>query len=301
MTLLELGPRISRSSDISHWTAAPDLETSLAMVRAAVADGIKIADAGTGRRIGELRDLVADAVGVAVGWLAWTFARRRPGGGPGPSFAAVKRVAAAKLGSRSALRATGTTDSSFPRKWESSVVATKNTGSPASAGMAQRGFRSKTERDSGRGKRGGKVPEIHQPFGTQTKNDLPVDGLVVVNRDVAKAYCFAQALSQRTVQLAGTSEQHKSLPHRVRRFDVRLACQPVRGKVHAELDGPCQVQGNDVLGIEIGGERCRRLRATDFEPRHAATQGLELLVDYRLIHASRRVRRMWFCSGTKSA
>ena len=59
----------------------------------AFAVGIEIAQAATGWRIGEPADLLADAVGVAVGWLVWTRLRRgevpgiqirRPGEGRGP-------------------------------------------------------------------------------------------------------------------------------------------------------------------------------------------------------------------------
>jgi len=42
--------------------------------------GIEIAQAATGWRIGELPDLLADAVGLVVGWLVWTrlAATKRP-------------------------------------------------------------------------------------------------------------------------------------------------------------------------------------------------------------------------------
>jgi VanZ family protein len=38
----------------------------------AFAAGIELAQAATGWRIGELPDLLADAVGLAAGWWAWT-------------------------------------------------------------------------------------------------------------------------------------------------------------------------------------------------------------------------------------
>ncbi|MCU0966517.1 MAG: VanZ family protein [Burkholderiaceae bacterium] len=40
--------------------------------------GIEVAQAATGWRIGELPDLLADAVGIGVGWLVWTRLRRAP-------------------------------------------------------------------------------------------------------------------------------------------------------------------------------------------------------------------------------
>jgi VanZ family protein len=40
--------------------------------------GIEVAQAATGWRIGELTDLLADAVGLAAGWLIWTRLRRPP-------------------------------------------------------------------------------------------------------------------------------------------------------------------------------------------------------------------------------
>ena len=52
----------------------------------AYAAGIEVAQAATGWRIGDMADLLADALGLGLGWLAWTFARRRPGGGRGPIF-----------------------------------------------------------------------------------------------------------------------------------------------------------------------------------------------------------------------
>ena len=42
--------------------------------------GIEIAQAATGWRIGDVADLLADAVGVGMGWLVWTRVRRRPVG-----------------------------------------------------------------------------------------------------------------------------------------------------------------------------------------------------------------------------
>jgi len=39
---------------------------------------IEITQAATGWRIGELPDLLADAVGLAVGWLVWARLRRAP-------------------------------------------------------------------------------------------------------------------------------------------------------------------------------------------------------------------------------
>lgn len=42
----------------------------------AFAVGIEVAQAATGWRIGEFPDLLADAIGLGVGWLAWTFIRR---------------------------------------------------------------------------------------------------------------------------------------------------------------------------------------------------------------------------------
>jgi hypothetical protein len=38
--------------------------------------GIEVAQAATGWRIGEIPDLLADAVGIGVGWLVWTRLRR---------------------------------------------------------------------------------------------------------------------------------------------------------------------------------------------------------------------------------
>jgi hypothetical protein len=49
----------------------------------AFAAGIELAQAATGWRMGEMPDLLADAVGLAAGRLAWIFLRRRPGEGPG--------------------------------------------------------------------------------------------------------------------------------------------------------------------------------------------------------------------------
>jgi VanZ family protein len=42
----------------------------------ALGAGIEVAQAATGWRIGEAADLLADAVGIGVGWLAWTRVRR---------------------------------------------------------------------------------------------------------------------------------------------------------------------------------------------------------------------------------
>ena len=44
----------------------------------AFAAGIEVAQAATGWRVGELTDLLADTVGLALGWLVWTRLGGRP-------------------------------------------------------------------------------------------------------------------------------------------------------------------------------------------------------------------------------
>lgn len=65
-------------------TAYPGRSARVIAGLLAFAAAIELAQATTGWRIGEMTDLLADAVGLSVGWLAWTFARRRPGAGRSP-------------------------------------------------------------------------------------------------------------------------------------------------------------------------------------------------------------------------
>jgi len=50
----------------------------------AFAAGIELAQAATGWRVGEIPDLLADAVGLAAGRSAWALLRRHRGEGLGP-------------------------------------------------------------------------------------------------------------------------------------------------------------------------------------------------------------------------
>jgi hypothetical protein len=129
---------------------------------------------------------------------------------------------------------------------------------------------------------------------------LPVDHLVVVDDDVAKANGPLQAVGQLCWDDPFLPQQVKGLSHGGGCGGLRGGDQ-MSANVHAQLDGAAQIEGDDVLEIDIRRQVLGLIGALVGHPLHAAAQGLQLLLDYLPIHATRLSCRMRLRRGMKSA
>jgi len=98
---------------------------------------------------------------------------------------------------------------------------------------------------------------------------VPVDGLIVVDGDVAKSDRFLHAAGQGRADQADAGEGFERLRHRIWHGDVPAGDQ-VGGQINGKLNGAGEIQGNDVLGIDIAYQAFGVDRALFLHPEQAA-------------------------------
>lgn len=131
-------------------------------------------------------------------------------------------------------------------------------------------------------------------------HDLPVDRLVAVDREVAKADGLLHPQRELRADMSQFGEQVEGLSRRMRGRSLAVGDE-VGADVDAKLDSPRQIQGYDVLSVRVLGNLGRAVRALVFDPPQAAANGFQLLKDYIPIQAWRLSCRMRRTYGMKSA
>lgn len=137
----------------------------------------------------------------------------------------------------------------------------------------------------------GEGPEVVEVTGTNGVDDLPIDALVVVDGNVAKADGLLQPIREFRTEDSAVDKAVKGLSHGVRRRQLQRS-DHMGADIDALLDSAREIEGDDVLAVRILGEF---IGAPWAALRHAidtVTEGLELLFDYSPIHACLRSARM---------
>lgn len=120
---------------------------------------------------------------------------------------------------------------------------------------------------------------------------MPVDGAVVVNGQVPEAHGAAQTPREVRRKHARVSQRVEGGAHGLWHRQVEQG-NDVRAHVDVQLDGASQVERDDVLRVEVRGERVGGGRAPSLDPRDGATKGLQLGGDHVPVHRALRVSKM---------
>ena len=81
-------------------------------------------------------------------------------------------------------------------------------------------------------------------------HDLPIDGFVVVNRDISKSNGFSQSISHMSGQNSLLGEDIKGLPHGFWGWHVHGG-NNVCADVHRQLHCSAEVERDDVLQVKV--------------------------------------------------
>ena len=77
-------------------------------------------------------------------------------------------------------------------------------------------------------------------------DNCPVDFFVVMHGNISKAHRLFELLGQVFRNDIGVSQYIERLAHRIRRQHIQVGNE-VCAKVHAQLHGPAQIEGDDIL------------------------------------------------------
>lgn len=143
------------------------------------------------------------------------------------------------------------------------------------------------------GDRLGELSEVVEVAVADLIDDVPIDGVIAMNRNVSESDCFDHALGECGTDELKALEDFEILRHRGRRTGVGFGNQ-MGGKIDGKLDGTLKIQGNNVLQVGtlcqlIGGRRCLGRDSLD-----ATSERFQFRFNYVPIHAcllSARMRR----------
>jgi hypothetical protein len=106
-------------------------------------------------------------------------------------------------------------------------------------------------------------------------HDLPIDGLVAIHGNVAKADGALHPLAQERCYHACCGQQFERFAHRLRCWLVSVS-EDVSRQVYTQLHGAGYVQAKNVLPIGIGAQSFRCRSPTLLDPLRAAAKRLQL-------------------------
>src|SRR6266850_1206254 len=112
-----------------------------------------------------------------------------------------------------------------------------------------------------------------------TMDDYPVDFFVVMHGNITKAHRLFQLLGQAFRDDIGVSQYVERLAHGIRWRHIQVGNE-VCAKVHPQLHGPAQIEGDDILEIGVLTQRVRIGRTFLRDALETATQGFKLMLDY---------------------
>jgi hypothetical protein len=79
-------------------------------------------------------------------------------------------------------------------------------------------------------------------------DNRPVDFLIVMHGNIPKSYRLLELLRHRFGNDSDVGQRIESLSHRIRRLHIQVSNE-VCAKVHAQLHGSTQIEGDDILEI----------------------------------------------------
>ncbi len=109
----------------------------------------------------------------------------------------------------------------------------------------------------------GKLPEIVQVATANLINNIPIDGLVAVHREVPESHSLLHSVCQGRTDHLQPIKRIEVLRYRRRRRDVGVPDE-MGGQIDGQLNGPLEIEPDDVLQIRILRQvlgRSRRLAA----------------------------------------
>ena len=102
--------------------------------------------------------------------------------------------------------------------------------------------------------------------------------------DIPEAHCLHELLGQRFRDNSGVGQRIEGLAHRIWWQHIQVGNE-VHAKVYAQLHGPGQIKGDDILEIRVSTQ-CVRIGWTFLrDALETATQGFKLMLDYFPIRA----------------
>lgn len=137
----------------------------------------------------------------------------------------------------------------------------------------------------------GKLPEIVQVATANLINNIPIDGLVAVHREVPESHSLLHPVGQGRTDHLEAIKRIEVLRHRRRRRDVGVPDE-MGGQIDGQLDGPLEIERDDVLQIRILRQVLGRIRRLAGNPFDAASKRFQFGGYEVSIHACLRVAKI---------
>jgi hypothetical protein len=107
-------------------------------------------------------------------------------------------------------------------------------------------------------------------------DDFPVDLVVGMDREVAESHGGNEITGNGFGDCTLIRENPEGFSHGFRHGKPTFACNPMEGDVHTNLNGPFQIDGDDILRVDIFPKAFKGFGCLGPESFNATVQTLQL-------------------------